>query len=280
MQHLSSIFDITSDYDALILDLWGVVHDGTALYPGVRETLAKLHEQKKQIVFLSNAPRRAFKAAQVLASLGVAETMYDHVITSGEAVYHYLSAQTEFGKNYYYLGPDKDLDILDGLDYKRAGLANADFILNVGFFNDFQTLEEMDSILKTALILSRPMICVNPDRVVVKQNGERLLCAGLLAEAYEKKGGRVLWYGKPHAEVYRLCMRRFDGIDKRKVLAVGDGIETDILGASKQGIASVFVTGGIAKSKLLVNDQFNESAWQEMVAEAGVKPDYIVSSFR
>lgn len=280
MQHLSSIFEITPNYDAYILDLWGVIHDGSALYPGVRETLARLSEEGKQIVFLSNAPRRAFKAAKVLAALGVAESMYDHVITSGEAVYHYLSTQQEFGKNYYYLGPDKDLDILDGLDYSRAGLANADFILNVGFFNDFQTLEEMESILKTALMLRRAMICVNPDKVVVKQNGDRLLCAGLLAEAYEKMGGRVLWYGKPYAEVYRLCMRRFDGIDKRKVLAVGDGIETDILGASKQGIASAFIAGGIAKAKLLSGDEFNESAWQELVTEAGVKPDYIVRALR
>lgn len=266
-------------YQGFILDLWGVIHDGTALYPGVRETLSRLKAEGKQVIFLSNAPRRAQKAAQVLAALGIPEGMYDHVITSGEAVYHFLSEKQEMGKRYYYIGPDKDLDILDGLRYIRAGLANADFILNVGFFNDNQTLEEMDSLLTTALALGRPMICVNPDRVVVKQDGTRLLCAGAIAERYEALGGRVLWYGKPYPAVYQLCINRFQSLTKAQLLAVGDSLETDIAGAKAQGIDALLIAGGILKEALLQNGKFQTVAYEELVKEYGATPDAVIPAF-
>ncbi len=280
MQLHSSLWELPyTAYRGFILDLWGVIHDGATLYPGVRETLARLRDEEKQVIFLSNAPRRAHKAAQVLASLGIHEAMYDHVITSGEAVYHYLSVTKEIGKRYYYIGPDKDLDILDGLWFIRSGLANADFLLNVGFFNDYQTMEDMESLLTTSRALGRPMLCVNPDRVVVKQDGTRLLCAGTIADAYEKIGGKVHWFGKPYAEVYQLCLQRFDGIAKQEILAVGDSLETDIKGAAGVGIDSVLIGGGILKEQLYSGGGINEVALQSLVQEYGATPHYVIPSF-
>lgn len=280
MKQLSSLLDIIDQYDGFLLDLWGVIHDGQSLYPGVRQTFARLKEQNKQVILLSNAPRRAARAQETLASLGIAHTMYDHVITSGEAVYGYLNQARDFGTNYYYIGPDKDLDILDGLKrYSRSGLATSQFILNVGFFRDEDPLSDYEKTLQSARMLGLPMICANPDRIVVRRNGEVLPCAGLLAERYEELGGKVLWFGKPYREVYHLCLKRFVELTPERILAVGDSLHTDILGANQTGIASALVTGGILKEKLVTKTGINEAALMELITETGARPDYLVPGF-
>ena len=280
MQTLSSILDVADRYDGFILDLWGVIHDGQSLYPGVRESFTRLKEQKKQVILLSNAPRRAARAQETLAALGIAHTVYDHLITSGEAVYGYLNEHKEFGPNYYYIGPDKDLDILDGLKrYSRSGLATSQFILNVGFFRDEDPIEEYETTLQSAKMLNLPMICANPDRIVVRRSGEVLPCAGLLAERYTELGGQVLWFGKPYREVYHLCLKRFVDVPPERILAVGDNLDTDILGANQSGITSVLVTGGILKEKLQTKKGLNEHALMELITETGARPDYLLEGF-
>ncbi len=279
MKIIESPLSIASLYDAFILDLWGVIHDGQKLYPGVRDTLVELREQGKQIIFLSNAPRRANKAEQVLASLGVTHDMYDHVITSGEAVYRHLSEHVEWGRHYFYIGPDKDLDILDGLNFSRSGLAQSNFILNVGYLYDGQPLEELDKTLRSAHALGLPMVCVNPDRVVVRQNGERLGCAGEIADEYTRIGGHVVWFGKPYRDVYHLCLRRFVDAQPSRILAVGDSLETDILGANHAGVDSVLITGGILKQQVQPAGELNEVALQDLIVESGAHPTYVSSSF-
>lgn len=280
MQTLSSVLDVADRYDGFILDLWGVVHDGQSLYPGVRESFAKLKDKKKQVILLSNAPRRAARAQETLATLGIAHTVYDHLITSGEAVYGYLNENKEFGSHYYYIGPDKDLDILDGLKrYSRSGLATSQFILNVGFFRDEDPIEEYEKTLQSAKMLGLPMICANPDRIVVRRSGEVLPCAGLLAERYAELGGKVLWFGKPYREVYHLCLKRFVDVPPERILAVGDNLDTDILGANQSGIASVLVTGGILKEKLQTKKGLNEHALMELMTETGARPDYLLEGF-
>lgn len=280
MKTLSSILDVADLYDGFILDLWGVIHDGQSLYPGVRESFTHLKEQKKQVILLSNAPRRAARAQETLALLGIAHTVYDHLMTSGEAVYGYLNENKDFGPNYYYIGPDKDIDILDGLKrYSRSGLATSQFILNVGFFRDEDPIEEYETTLQSARMLSLPMICANPDRIVVRRSGEVLPCAGLLAERYAELGGEVLWFGKPYREVYHLCLKRFVDVPPERILAVGDNLDTDILGANQSGIASALVTGGILKEKLQTKKGLNENALMELVTETGARPDYLLSGF-
>ncbi len=281
MQPLSSLLDIADKYDGFLLDLWGVIHDGQTLYPGVREMFVALKEQKKQVILLSNAPRRANRAQETLAALGIAHTMYDHIITSGEAVYGYLSAHKGLGGNYYYIGPDKDLDLLEGLaQYSRSGLATSQFILNVGFFRDEDSIEEYDTSLQSAKMLNLPMICANPDRIVVRRSGEVLPCAGLLAERYAEMGGKVLWFGKPYKDVYQLCLRRFVDVPPERILAVGDNLDTDILGANHAGIASALVMGGILKDTLYLPDGgINENALMEMVVQVGARPQFLLSGF-
>lgn len=277
MRTLTSLNDILPRYQAFIVDLWGVIHDGERLYPGVKDTLMELKAQKKQVLFLSNAPRRAHKAAATLASLGIAESLYDHVITSGEALYFYLDSSRHLGKRYYYIGPDKDLDILDGLEqYQRSGLAPADFILNVGFFFDFQPIDDILGSLKTAVSLDKTMLCANPDRIVVKQTGEQLGCAGLIADAYERLGGKVVYFGKPHERVYQLCLERFVDVKLPEILAIGDSLDTDVKGALGQGIDTLLITGGIMKDAVHAGGllSLDKEALEHAIRESGAAPTY------
>lgn len=251
MKPLSNLSTIMADYDALLLDLWGVVHDGSNLYPGVHDALVNVKKQNKKIIFVSNAPRRAKKAAVVLSQLGVEESLYDHIITSGELGYQWLAAgNAPWGKRYYYIGPAKDADVLEGLSYQRVDdIKQCDFLLNVGFGSEEDSAEDWQPLLRASQAAGLPMLCLNPDFEVVKISGERFACAGVLAADYEKLGGEVKYFGKPFADVYAYCMEQCKPIAKNRLLAIGDGIMTDIAGAVRAGIDSVLVTGGIIKKE-------------------------------
>jgi HAD superfamily hydrolase (TIGR01459 family) len=251
MHHLTNLSTVIDNYDALLLDLWGVVHDGTHLYPGVREALEKLREQNKKIIFVSNAPRRAKKAAAVLSQLGIETALYDNVVTSGELGYQWLAdGNASWGKRYFYIGPGKDMDVLDGLDCRRADdIKQSDFLLNVGFGSEEESAEDWTNLLRAAKSAKLPMLCLNPDFEVVKISGERFACAGVLAADYEKLGGEVKYFGKPFPEVYAKCMEWFKPVQKSKVLAIGDGIATDIAGAVAANIDAMLITGGIIKKE-------------------------------
>ena len=260
-----NLLEISKNYDYFIFDIWGVIHDGTNAYPGVLDSIAHLKSLGKKICFLSNAPRRASKVAVLLRKFGIDENLYDFIITSGEATYLYL--QQNHGKNiadlhkensvnnyhYYYIGPKKDADLLDGLKYhENADATHADFAVATGFDDGNYNIAEKLPQLKTALQNNLTMICVNPDLIVVKQSGEEMLCAGVLALEYQKMGGKVLYFGKPFALVYEQVFQLFGVTDKAKILAIGDGIETDILGANRQGIDSALIAGGILASELKI----------------------------
>jgi HAD superfamily hydrolase (TIGR01459 family) len=237
--------DIVADYDALLVDLWGVIHDGVTLYPGVAETLAYLHEAGKPVVFLSNAPRLSVKAQAVLDKLGIDRAHYRAIITSGQVAHDLLDGDSDWlGSRYYYLGPSKDEDVIADLrDYTRVEAAeDADFILNTGYAYDFQPHKEILPTLKKLQALSLPLLCINPDLEVVKQDGTQQLCAGMVADAYLELGGEVEFVGKPYDDVYDAAISLL-GTDK--VLCVGDNPLTDILGAQEANLDSLLITGGI-----------------------------------
>lgn len=274
MEPLSSISSIIPNYNAFLLDLWGVVHDGGQLYPGVRETLAVIKKTGKPVIFLSNAPRRSYRVAAVLSDLGIDSSLYSNVVSSGEAGFRYLKEENfPLGKRYYMIAADKDTGLLNDLSYEQVqDLKNADFILNLGFGTEEQTTEDFTPLLQNAAKLSLPMLCLNPDLEVVKISGERFPCAGAIAKSYEALGGKVKWFGKPYREVYEYSHSLLGGIDKKQILAVGDSLETDIPGAQAFGIDSVLVTGGILK----VHDI---SEIKSMCADLKLHPTYIISKF-
>lgn len=274
MELLSSISSIIPHYDAFLLDLWGVVHDGSQLYPNVRDTLVAIKKSGKKVIFLSNAPRRASKVADALTNLGIEKELYDHIVSSGEVGFHWLeSGISPWGNRYYLIAAEKDKDLLENLNYEQVyDLKNADFILNLGFGTEEQSLEDYSDVLQDAADISLPMLCLNPDLEVIKISGGRFPCAGAIAKEYEALGGKVEWFGKPHAMVYEYSHKLLGNIAKKQILAVGDSLETDIPGAKHFGVDSALVTGGILKG-------YNTSDIKEMCLELGLRPNYLLPKF-
>lgn len=261
-------------YDALIVDLWGVVHDGSSLYPGVGETLTMLHKINKPVLFLSNAPRVTAKAKVNLDRLGIPPSHYLDIVTSGQVAHDMLARDAASPRGYYYLGPSKDEDILDDLDsYVRVEEPHsADFILCTGYEEDGQPHEEIVPLL--AQLLHLPMLCVNPDMEVVKQDGTQWLCAGMVAAEFSRMGGRVSYIGKPFPEVYTVCR----GIlGEGRILCVGDNPATDIRGANMAGLDSLLITGGVLAHRY--GSAITEADAREICRIAAVEPTYVMSGF-
>ena len=242
-------------YQLVILDLWGVMHDGVKPYPDAIKTLTSLRRRNKRVILLSNAPRRAFKVFDTMDRLGFDRKLYDDIVTSGELGYYWLENEgKKLGNEYYYIGPPKDEDILDGLDKTRVfDPREAKFALVTGFDNfgdEFETKKgETDKCLEAGI----PLVCVNPDRIVVRQTGEKMLCAGLIAEYYQENGGEVYYFGKPYKNAYERCMELSGISDTSQIVAIGDSLHTDIEGANNMDIYSVLVTGGILADKFKTN---------------------------
>lgn len=265
--------EIISNYDALIVDLWGVIHDGSALYPNVSETLALLHGLNKPVLFLSNAPRVSAKARENLNRLNIPPSHYLEVVTSGQ-VAHDLLARDPAPKNYFYVGPSKDEDVLIDLEnYTRVDEpGHANFILCTGYEEDGQPHEEIVPLLLQLLHL--PMLCINPDMEVVKQDGTQWLCAGAVATEFTQLGGKVAYIGKPFPEVYQVCKLL---LGNSRVLCVGDNPATDIKGANDAGFDSLLVTGGVLKTRY--GEAITEVDAREICRIAGVKPTYVLDGF-
>ena len=246
MREISVLEEIVQNYDAFIIDLWGVVHDGTQLYPGALDAIKKLNELNKKIVFLTNAPRRAQAAEVVLNELGVTKDLYLQVVSSGEVAYKYAASGTH-GKSYFYLGPGKDENILAGSEIVKTDYAFADFILCTGFEYDFQPSHEIEPVLQELAGRKLKMLCVNPDYEVVKIDGTRMLCAGAVAQKYEELGGEVIYIGKPFEEVYKFAHTALGAPEKSRVLAIGDSVRNDIKGANNFGVDCVLVLSGLLR---------------------------------
>ena len=272
-----NLLEIYQDYTHFIIDIWGVIHDGSHIYSGVIENLTKIRESGKKICFLSNAPRRAMKAEILLNKFGIKKNFYDFVLTSGEAVFLYLKESQDFGKEYFYMGEDKDLDLLDGLDYQMTSMKLAKFIVNTGLGDEFPTVESRINDLEECIKYNLPMICANPDLIVVKQSGLEKFCAGILAKKYQEMGGKVIYFGKPYKLVYDKVRDLF-GADAR-VLAIGDGIETDIKGANENNIDSALIGGGILGSRLGIKyRQLPKADDMEILCqEYGVRPKFVLA---
>lgn len=272
---------IAADYDALILDLWGVVHDGVAPFDGVIDCLARLRHEAKRVIILSNAPRRAHHAAARLDAMAIGEDSYSAIITSGEATRRALARRAEpwsraLGKCFYHLGKAADADLLDGLDYEPvAALEDAEFLLATG-----TTKADDDAILRRAAALGLVMVCVNPDEAVIR-GGRREPCAGALAARYESLGGAVHRVGKPFAGVYEQCFEVLGDIERSRILAVGDGLATDIIGAQAAGLDSLLVTGGLLADAWGVDRATppEPARLEAACREAGVTPTAAIPAF-
>lgn len=284
---LSGIAPVIDRYDGVILDLWGVLHDGERPYPGVPECLDRLRAAGKVICLLSNAPRRTGGVIAKLDGMGIGRERYHHVMTSGEAAYDALRDRDDpwhaaLGQRLYHIGPDRDMDVYEGLGYTLAASPDeADFVVNTGIVDFGESLSVYEPALEACRRRNLPMVCANPDLIVMV--GEQMvICAGTLAQRYEEMGGDVFWHGKPHAPVYDRCLSLMGIKDKGRILAVGDSLRTDVAGANAAGINVALVTFGIHREEL-------GGAWGEAVdpaklaaaaAASGHQPTYGLPSLR
>jgi HAD superfamily hydrolase (TIGR01459 family) len=227
-----------------------VVHDGVAPLPGALECLRGLIEAGKRIVLLSNAPRRAEDVVERIARIGVPVGLYHNVMSSGEEAWQHLARRDDsfyaaLGWRCLHIGSERDIGIREGLGLELVETAEeAEFILNTGPAGWDDRVEDYAPLLGRALERALPMVCANPDLVVM--HGDRLaVCAGALAQWYEERGGSVRWHGKPFRSVYETCFGLLGIDDLSRILAIGDSLRTDIAGAAGAGIDSVLIAGGI-----------------------------------
>ena len=276
---------LAADYDGYILDVWGVMHQGGAAYPEARACLRRLRGAGKQVVFLSNAPRLAHQVKATLNGKGVDAVLYDAVVASGDAARLTLADRSlppaqGLGTRYHLLGPPWSDDVIDGLGYAPAAdIGEAEFLLGIGLDDGCNTVEDHEPILHAAAARDLPMICVNPDLLVIRL-GVREPCAGALAARYEELGGRVHYFGKPYPEVYELALAAL-GLPSSRVLAVGDGLATDIAGAAGAGLDSLLITGGLLADTLDLRpgEAPSARALEEACRAAGVTPHAALAAF-
>lgn len=252
---LPGLRDLAPCYDGFIIDLWGVIHDGSRAYDGAANCLTDLRTEGKRVVLLSNSPRRASSLVAMLAAMGIGRDLYHAVMSSGEAVHGELLTRKDpwfaaLGHRCYHVGPSSDEPLLAGLGLDRvASLDQAEFLLNTGPDDIAETLALYQPMLDRAATLGLPMICANPDLVVIHE-GYEMLCAGALAAYYETRGGDVCYRGKPDPAIYQTCFGLLGTTDKRRILAIGDAFHTDMAGAARSGIDGLLCTGGIHAAEL------------------------------
>lgn len=267
---------VAGGYDAIFCDVWGVVHDGERKSHDAVAALTAARRAGLKVVLLTNSPRPADGVARQLDALHVGRDAYDAIVTSGDVTRRLIA---EVGGPVFHLGPERDVDIFGGLDVERVPPAQSRAIVATGLFRD----EEEEPADYTARLaewraLDLPMICANPDIVV--HRGERLIwCAGALARDYAALGGEVRMAGKPHRPIYVLAAETAGLAPDARILAIGDGLNTDIRGANDYGIDALLVVGGIHGEELGGRDaEAGELAGH--LAERGLSARYFLYALR
>lgn len=250
---ISGLSEIAHLHDALICDVWGVVHDGHRHHPAAAEALYRFKEKHGPVVLLTNAPRVPAEVAAQCASYGLPPDCYDAIVSSGGAAREELARRSaDHTVPLHYIGPDRDLPMIQGLNARRASIAEAEVALAIGLRDDMaETPDDYDAELAEMKAKNLPMLCANPD-LVVHRGAKLVYCAGALAANYEKLGGEVIYYGKPHRPVYEsalaaaaLAAKAANRESPKMPLAVGDGLLTDIRGANKAGLEVLFIADGV-----------------------------------
>ena len=235
---------IVNKYDFYFIDLWGVIHNGIKLHKKAIETLTQISEAKKDYTLLTNAPRPNNIVKIFLEKMGMAKNMREKVYTSGEAALSYLKKNHQ-KQSFYHIGPARDFDLfLDFKNNKNQNINKSDYLLCTGLHEQHdQDLNYYKELLINSV--SKKMICTNPD-LVVDRGEKREYCAGSVAKVFENLGGKVVYFGKPYPEVYNEAMED----KKKKIIAIGDNLNTDIKGANNMKYDSLLITSGIHRDEI------------------------------
>lgn len=281
MKFVNTCTALIEKYDGFIVDLWGVVHDGSTLYDTILDTLDAIYQQNKPLVFLSNAPRRHSHSVARLQQLGIKDEYYRTIITSGETTIRYACAHYAHHA-LYYIGPEHDAPwcekrhmLVDTPLRYTDHMAEAAALLCVGHYYDNQPTAELIPMLQQAIKYKLPLLCANPDRYIVTQDGWECRCAGDIADAYATLGGEVHYFGKPFSRVYDEALKTLN-IPKERILAIGDNPDTDIAGADAMGIDALLLTQGVLSNILR---HVTQADIMYYMRERTIPTNYVARSF-
>ena len=243
-----SFATLAGGYDVVLSDVWGVIHNGVAATPAACDALTRFRSQGGAVMLITNAPRPGEVVTRFLDKLSVPRSAYDGIVSSGDVTRAVMAERPD--KAVFHIGPPRDLPIFDGLDVTRVDARDAQLIVCTGLFDDeTETPGDYEDLLRELAARKLTMLCANPDHLV--ERGHRLVyCAGALAQLYAEDGGEVTYAGKPYAPIYELAAeiiaeRAGRKVSRSEILAIGDGIHTDMAGAAGFGLDAVFVASGL-----------------------------------
>ncbi len=264
-----SLDDVDTDYDVILCDIWGCIHDGVELYAGAEARLRRWRDSGISTILITNAPRTAEAVAAQLAGLGLDASLWRGIATSGDAgIARLREAERPVG----FIGTRSDRAILEGRGVKIAESSDFDELACAGLDEDRRSVADYEAELAPLARRQVLMHCLNPDRIVIR-GGLAEPCAGALADLYSDFGGSIEYYGKPYPAVYRHAMSLAGDPAPDRVLAIGDGLNTDVLGAARMGFDCVYVTGGISQGALIPHDFAASNAlgdWQPVAVVEGL----------
>jgi len=270
---------LAPNYDVLLCDVWGVVHNGLAAFPHACDALMRARARGAAVVLITNAPRPSAVVARQLEKLHVPREVYDAIVSSGDVTRAVIEARP--GQSVFHLGPERDHSIFSGLNVRFAPLDGADYVVCSGLDNDdVETPDDYRARLEAMLKRKLFMVCGNPD-VVVERGPQLVYCAGALADLYATMGGEVLYVGKPYRPIYDLALAKAEAaagrkVPARRVLAVGDSVRTDLKGARTIGVDFLFVTSGIHAEELGGRERPDSKALSATFTAAGEMPKAVM----
>ncbi|MCF3641467.1 TIGR01459 family HAD-type hydrolase [Rhizobium sp. TRM95111] len=274
-RRIHSFREIAADYDVVLCDVWGVLHNGVDAFAFASEALAEARRAGLTVVLITNSPR-PFPGVKVqIRGLGVLDEAYDRIVTSGDVTRSLIASGPDA---IYFIGADKDHPLLDGLGVRPVGIEEAGIVVCAGLRDDEnETAEQYRDELAALAARHLPFICANPDLVV--ERGHRLIpCAGALARLYGELGGSTLIAGKPHRPIYEKAMaeaRAVRGdIDPARVIAIGDGMPTDVNGAEAFGLDVLYISGGIHAARYVEGGRTDEAKLAAFLEAEGATPKW------
>ena len=283
---LSGMSALMSGFDGFIVDQWGVLHQGSRPYPGAIDCLARMREAGKHVVVLSNSARREADNILLLEQMGFPGRLFERVVSAGEDARTAIIARStpfhaKLGKRCYAFTRAGERSVLEGIGLSFVTtIDEADFLAAIGIDTPYRPLSDYDAELHAARSRALPMICANPD-ITRFHHGALVEATGALARRYVELGGEVFHHGKPWPAIYASCLAALGHCAPGRVIAVGDSIEHDIVGAARVGLASAFIAGGIHAAELgaACGKQPDPATWREFEHRAIAKPDYWLPAF-
>jgi HAD superfamily hydrolase (TIGR01459 family) len=280
---ITQFSSIAGDYDVVLSDVWGVIHNGLVAFPHACDALMRMRARGGIVVLITNAPRPSEVVSRQLERLHVPRETYDAIVSSGDVTRSVIEKRR--GQTLYHLGPERDRSIFKGLDLHFAPLETADYVVCSGLEDDeAETPEDYCARLETMLARKLFMVCGNPD-VVVERGSTLVYCAGAIADLYASMGGEVLYAGKPYRPIYDMALAAAElatgrKIPRNRVLAVGDSVRTDLKGARAFGVDFLFVTSGIHAEELGSREQPDSAALTATFSAAGGAPKAVIRELR